>query len=99
MLLTLVSFPKCMLKRVSALTNQEPAVKVHSVTCCGSFPTRFIINKSIPNAVVDLDDPNEYEIPAALQRKVAATILETCRDSIGDSLTGACKGDFKVQHV
>ena len=46
-----------------------------------------------------MDTPNDFEIPAAQRRKVAETILETCRDSISDSLAGACKDNFKVTYI
>ena len=58
---------------------------------------RFIIHNCVPPIVLEIgDDPNEFEIPATQRRKVTETILETCRDSISDSLTGTCKDNFKV---
>ncbi len=57
---------------------------------------RYIVHKCVPAAVLELDEPGEFEIPAALRRKASETVLEACRDAIGDSLTGACKANFKV---
>ena len=57
---------------------------------------RFIIHNCVPPIALEMDDPNEFEIPAIQRRKVTETILETCRDSISDSLTGTCKDNFKV---